>query len=303
MKQRFPIIVITALLIAALGHTRGQSEKQQDSKSFADLNGTWTIQKMEANGRSLLKAGEKWSITIRDGKVSSNEPMAPKEAMDIAKLLDPAKKPKTITYAYEGNITFFGIYEVKGDELFVCGDGVDTATQKDPEARRPKKFDSNDGLLFVFKREKKKANTGKPADKIDPKDRRSQQLDWANKDNARHSWVNVTKDKEKGVGVSVQFSVVEKVALAVTMKIPPGQAKLQNLAVAVALLSQDDQPSHVRPVFSAPIELRATEDGTLVGHLSIKKDLLPNLTIELRCGEIGGPQQIYQFNVNSYLAR
>src|SRR5207302_3387482 len=44
-------------------------------------------------------------------------------------------------------------YEVKGDELRVCGDAVDTAQEKDVEARRPKEFDSNKGLLLVFKRE------------------------------------------------------------------------------------------------------------------------------------------------------
>ena len=37
----------------------------------------------------------------------------------------------------------------------ICGDGVDTATEEKPEARRPKKFDSKEGLLLVFKREKK----------------------------------------------------------------------------------------------------------------------------------------------------
>jgi len=40
---------------------------------------------------------------------------------------------------------------------FVCGDGVDATTEKDPEARRPKKVDSQEGLLLVFKREKKSA--------------------------------------------------------------------------------------------------------------------------------------------------
>jgi uncharacterized protein (TIGR03067 family) len=80
---------------------------------------------------------------------------APKEAVDLSKFLDPSMKPKTITYPYEGKITFYGIYEVKGDELRVCGDGVDTATEKKAEARRPKAFDSNKGLLLVFKREKK----------------------------------------------------------------------------------------------------------------------------------------------------
>ena len=44
---------------------------------------------------------------------------------------------------------------MKGDDLRVCGDGVDTAAEKDPEGRRPKKFDSSEGLLIVFKRVKK----------------------------------------------------------------------------------------------------------------------------------------------------
>jgi hypothetical protein len=52
-------------------------------------------------------------------------------------------------------ITFYGIYEVKGDELRVCGDGVDTASENNPEGRRPKKYDSKEGLLLVFKRDKK----------------------------------------------------------------------------------------------------------------------------------------------------
>jgi hypothetical protein len=34
-------------------------------------------------------------------------------------------------------------------------DGVDTAMEKNPEALRPKEFDSNKGLSLVFKRDKK----------------------------------------------------------------------------------------------------------------------------------------------------
>jgi uncharacterized protein (TIGR03067 family) len=93
-------------------------------------------------------------IVIKDGKLSSDAKKAPKDAPQLAKILDPDKKPKTVTFPYEGNLTFYGIYEVDGDELRVCGDGVDTATEKDPESRRPKKFDSKEGLLLVFKREK-----------------------------------------------------------------------------------------------------------------------------------------------------
>jgi uncharacterized protein (TIGR03067 family) len=127
----------------------------QDGKKLAELDGTWTIIKMEIDGKSLLEEGEKWKLIIKDGKVTSDAKDAPKEAVNLSKFLDPSKEPKTVTYPYEGRITFYGIYEVKGDELRVCGDGVDTATEKNPEARRPKKLDSKEGLLLVFKREKR----------------------------------------------------------------------------------------------------------------------------------------------------
>jgi uncharacterized protein (TIGR03067 family) len=61
-----------------------------------------------------------------------------------AKVLDTSKKPKTVTVSYEGKFAFYGIYEVKGDELRVCGDGVDTATEKNPEASHPRKLDSKE---------------------------------------------------------------------------------------------------------------------------------------------------------------
>jgi uncharacterized protein (TIGR03067 family) len=75
--------------------------------------------------------------------------------LELAKVLDPSKQPKTVTLPLEGNVKFYGIYEVQGDELRVCGDGVDTSQELNPEGRRPKKFDSSEGLLIVFKRRKK----------------------------------------------------------------------------------------------------------------------------------------------------
>ena len=150
MILRFVAFALLGLLGFAMGPAAGQGEKK-----FADLDGTWTIIKMEVGGKSLLEKDEKWKLVIKDGKVTSDAKNAPKEAVDISKFLDPSKKPKTVTYPYEGKLTFYGIYEVKGDELRVCGDGVDTATEKNPEARRPKEFDSNKGLLLVFKCQKK----------------------------------------------------------------------------------------------------------------------------------------------------
>ena len=150
MTPRYLVFSLSAMLALPANYAGSQ-----DGKQLAELDGAWTILQMEIEGKSLLEKGEKWKLTIKDGKVTSNAKDAPKEAVDLSKFLDPSKKPKTIAYPYEGTITFYGIYEVKGDELRVCGHGVDTATEKQPEARRPKKFDSREGLLFVFKRDKK----------------------------------------------------------------------------------------------------------------------------------------------------
>jgi uncharacterized protein (TIGR03067 family) len=147
MTQPFVALSFLVLVASAAG--------EQDVTKFADLNGTWTITRMEIQGKSLLGTGEKWKLIIKDGKVTSDAKGGPKEAVDLSKFLDPSRKPKRITYPYEGKLTFYGIYEVKGDELRVCGDGVDTSTEKNPEARRPKVFDSNKGLLLVFKRARK----------------------------------------------------------------------------------------------------------------------------------------------------
>ncbi len=147
------LLTVAFLGAFSVSHAGG---RQKDAKDrFAELEGAWTIVKMEIDGRSLLEKDEKWKLIIKDGKLTSDAKNAPKDALDLSKILDPAKKPKSVTAPYEGAITFFGIYDVKGDELRVCGDGVDTATETKPEARRPKAFDSKQGLLLVFKRDKK----------------------------------------------------------------------------------------------------------------------------------------------------
>jgi uncharacterized protein (TIGR03067 family) len=150
MKQLLLALVLGGTL--AFGAARAGAEPK---KPLAELEGTWVIVKMEIAGKSLLEKNEKWQLVIKDGKVTTEAKGAPREATDLAKLLDPSRKPKTITFPYEGKITFYGIYEVRGNELRVCGDGVDTSTEKNPEARRPGAFDSNKGLLLVFKRAKK----------------------------------------------------------------------------------------------------------------------------------------------------
>jgi uncharacterized protein (TIGR03067 family) len=145
MIQRF--LMVSLLWMLAIGRCYAGDAMKKD---LAELDGTWTLVKAEVNGKSLLKKDDKSKLIIKDGMLTD----APKGTPELSKILDPSKTPKTVTLPYEEAV-FYGIYEVMGDELRVCGDGVDTATEKNPDSRRPKEFDSTKGLLLVFKREKK----------------------------------------------------------------------------------------------------------------------------------------------------
>ena len=153
MLQRVFCVSVLGVLLA-LTSAQAQPINAAMKKELAKLEGTWTIVKMEANGKSLLEKG-KPKLVIKNGKVTSSAEGALEETVELAKILDPSKKRKTITLPYEGKITFYGIYELNRDELRICGDGVDTAQEKNPEGRRPKKFDSDEGLLIVLERKKK----------------------------------------------------------------------------------------------------------------------------------------------------
>ena len=147
MFSRFYGVAFLWALVFGHGWAAGQ-----DKKELAKLEGTWILVKAEANGKSLLeKDRPKPKMVIKDGKITSDDKEAPKGAFELAKILDPSKKPRTITLPLEGKIKFYGIYELVGDELRVCGVGSDSATEKN----RPKKFDSDEKLLIVFKRQKK----------------------------------------------------------------------------------------------------------------------------------------------------
>ena len=149
------VLCISVLgVLAALSVSHGAPITDAMKKEIAKFEGTWTIVKMEANGKSLLEKNQP-KIVIKDGKVTSDPKGDPEQTVELAKILDPSKKLKTITLPLEGQIRFYGIYELKGDELRICGEGVDITQEKNPESRRPKKFDSEEGLLIVLQRKKK----------------------------------------------------------------------------------------------------------------------------------------------------
>src|SRR5207302_1661412 len=106
-------------------------------KELAKLEGTWSVVTMEISGKSLLEKGKpEPPLVIKDGRIISDAKQAPGGGVELAKIIDPAKKPKQITIpnAHGGDpkqgVTLIGIYEVNGDELRTCVQAVETANLK-----------------------------------------------------------------------------------------------------------------------------------------------------------------------------
>ncbi len=163
MKRQMLLLIL--LLMATYTLLAGDEAKPDAVKlEWKKLEGTWTLAKMEANGKSLLEKDKPApKMVIKDGKVMPDpKEAAGAEGADASTIqIDPTRKPKTITIPnFEGGdpetgVTLIGIYELAGDELKVCAEAVETAKLKEREKDRPTAFDSKQGVLLVFKREKK----------------------------------------------------------------------------------------------------------------------------------------------------
>jgi uncharacterized protein (TIGR03067 family) len=159
MRFQLGLAVAVGALLAA-----DRPDARAVKREWQRLEGTWTLTKMEIEGRSLLEKGKPVpKMTIKDGKITAHARDAPRtEKLDSSAIqLDPTRKPKTITIPnFEGGdpakgVTLIGIYQLKGNELKVCAEAVETARLKERAKERPKAFDSKQGLLLIFKREAK----------------------------------------------------------------------------------------------------------------------------------------------------
>ncbi len=122
------------------------------------LEGTWTLTRMEANGKSLLEKGQPApKMVIRAGRFRWIPGNLFAEGDPSRILLDPRRQPKTIdipnVLGPGLDVTLIGIYRLDGDELQVCLEMIETAMLKDWEAqRRPAAFDGSRGILLVFRK-------------------------------------------------------------------------------------------------------------------------------------------------------
>ena len=157
MKRSLLLFLAASTLLAADNPTDATVKEE-----WKRLEGSWTLTKAEMLGKSLLQKDQpEPRMTIKDGKITSNDKTAPKDdVFDSSTIkLDPKADPKTITIPdFKGSevpLSWIGIYEIKGDELKICMAGLEKAKLRELEKLRPKGFDSKQGILLIFKRETK----------------------------------------------------------------------------------------------------------------------------------------------------
>src|SRR5437870_3183577 len=89
--------VLFVSLLGILGFAQSRADDVV-KKELAKLDGTWTLVKMESEGKSILQKDEpKAKLIIKDGKVTSDAKGAPKDALELSKVVDPSKDPKRLT--------------------------------------------------------------------------------------------------------------------------------------------------------------------------------------------------------------
>ncbi len=137
-----PIVILVILIETAVP---AQDAKKESEK----LQGQWTGVSWEERGfQRPAQAAQQRKLTVKgDGWIvkQGDEP----ENKAVFKI-DPSKNPKTIDLTFEQR-KYHGIYKLEGDTLTLCL----TLTRDNRE--RPKEFKTTkeDGILIVWKREKK----------------------------------------------------------------------------------------------------------------------------------------------------
>jgi uncharacterized protein (TIGR03067 family) len=149
MKRLLCCVVALPLLLAA------DKDKDDAKKDLANLEGTWTVVKVEYDGKSLEERTKDLRFVFKgDTMTVSGSEEIEKGYGKITLKLDPSTTPKildlTVSAGSEKGSIMEGIYELKGDEFRMC--------VKVMEKGRPAKFEALEGdgaCLVVLKREKK----------------------------------------------------------------------------------------------------------------------------------------------------
>jgi uncharacterized protein (TIGR03067 family) len=122
----------------------------ENKKEAAKLEGTWTVDSAETNGKGLdVWKGEKF--TFLDDKATI--PFSKGGTFKV----DASKDPKWIDIATLEQGTILGIYQIDGDKIKLCTNVTKKASKDgkvvEEASERPTQFDSKQTILYVLKRE------------------------------------------------------------------------------------------------------------------------------------------------------
>jgi uncharacterized protein (TIGR03067 family) len=142
MRYLLSVLFVPGVLLAG-------PEPNETEKLLKKLEGTWTVTSWEKDGKpapdkafkDMRMIFAKDTLTIKQGKKTLG--------MGTFKI-NAGQKPHAIDYKESKDITSVydvGIFEIEGDTMKYCT----TADAK----KRPTKFDSKLGWLFVLKKDKK----------------------------------------------------------------------------------------------------------------------------------------------------
>lgn len=148
MRIGFGILLCTFTL-AASGESGTQAgEKSVIEKELKKFQGTWIFESVEAGGKKVDIAGFKgMTVTFEGDRFLVKQ--GDKVIQTATQKLDPSKSPKTLDVMVIDGLNkgsaMLGIYEFRGDTLWVCFD---------PEGKtRPTKFETTGvQTLVVHKR-------------------------------------------------------------------------------------------------------------------------------------------------------
>jgi uncharacterized protein (TIGR03067 family) len=134
------------VLIVLFSGTLAGTEPDQAKKDLDALQGAWAVQSLEYNGKQL-KDKYKISFTCKENVMTvEGDGKVRKEYAKLALKLDPSTMPKCVDVTVVGGVQdaakMEGIYEIKGDELWLC---VKVFGQD-----RPTEFKSPDGSSIAF---------------------------------------------------------------------------------------------------------------------------------------------------------
>jgi uncharacterized protein (TIGR03067 family) len=143
------------LALAALTLAAPEEKKEESAKTeLARLSGTWTVVRMEADGKAAAQDSGRWTRAVFNGdklRLTVNAGGQEEARGPITVAVDLTNSPRRIDLTDPGmpgdRRLVLGIYEIKDDKLTLC------ITHPPESKNRPTKFDSKGRCwLLVLRR-------------------------------------------------------------------------------------------------------------------------------------------------------